>query len=54
LAAAFAIAGAGIYTSNFHSTSGPSFARFIVVFGIGAGSALLGFGMGTCIDKAAK
>jgi hypothetical protein len=50
LAAAFAIAGAGFYSSSFPSTGGVSFTKAAVAGGIGALAALLGYGVGRLID----
>jgi len=50
LAAAFAIAGAGFYSSSFPSSGGLSVSKAAIAGGIGALAALLGYGLGRLID----
>jgi len=54
LAASFAIAGAGFYTTSFPSTGGLSFTKAAVAGGVGALCALLGYGVGRWIDGTRK
>ena len=54
LAAAFAIAGSGFYSSSFPNHGNLSATRFLVACGVGAASALFGYAVGTLIDRARK
>jgi hypothetical protein len=54
LAAAFAIAGAGFYSSSFPATGGTNVTKALVAGGVGALSALLGDGVGRLIDGARR
>ena len=54
MSAAFAIAGAVIYTKTFASTGGLSFTKVAVACGVGALCALLGCAVGWVIDRARR
>ena len=54
VAAACTIAGVAFYSTTFPHAGGVSITRIAIACGVGAASALVGYGVGTLIDRARK